>query len=153
MNRASIAQIAAIAIAIAFALGACAVLEPQKPSDVSEGVRDFIVVSELPEVDQISTRREKTIYYVSDDYIVMARRGEAYLVEFRSACHNLGDKPLSPEMFDVRRDPNVIRAGYDTVRGCWIEKIYKLQDEQASEVFGLGRPPTAEVFASEDDES
>ena len=149
MNGASIALIAASA----FAIGACASQEPKPLSNESEAVRDFIVANELPETDHLTTKRKKSMYYLSDDYIVMANRGEAYLIEFRSTCRYLREKTMRPEMIDVRRDANVIRAGYDTVRGCWVEKIYPLEAEQANELFTLGQPPTAEVFESEDEKS
>ena len=39
---------------------------------------------------------------------------------------------------DIRRESNVIRARFDTLRGCHIDSIYEVNEGQAEELKALG---------------
>ncbi len=117
----------------------------QRPQEI-EAVRDYIVAAELEEVAEIRMRGQLSYTYVNDRYVTIdARRGD-YLVEFNRDCWELRRNDFTPEMVDVRDNPNVLRARFDTLRGCRIGKMYEITAEQREELTALGDAPGDEIF-------
>ncbi len=116
-------------------LVACA---SQTEPTVSNAVADFIVVSELEEMDTVKTREQFSYKYLSERYVILQMRRENYLVQFSRRCRELNEPYVTP---DIRFDGNVLRAGFDTIRGCRIDKMFAIDDAQAQELIYLGKAP------------
>lgn len=114
----------------------------------SEAVRDYIAAAEPDEADRIRFRpTRRPAYRPINEYFTVVDSGDAhYLVEFRRRCYALYDNSrIEP---DVRRESNVIRARFDTIRGCLIDTIYAIDAAQALELEQLGDAPGDENDAS-----
>jgi hypothetical protein len=116
-------------------LAACA---SQTEPTVSDAVEDFIVVSELEESDIVKTRGQYSYKYLSERYVILKTRRENYLVRFNRRCRELNEPAVTP---DIRFDSNALRAGFDTIRGCRIEKMFAIDEAQAEELTYLGKAP------------
>ncbi len=122
----------------------------QRPQEI-EAVRDYVVAAELEEVSEIRMRGQLSYTYVNDRYVTIdARRGD-YLVEFNRDCWELRRNDFTPEMVDVRANPNVLRARFDTIRGCRISKMYEITAAQRTELTALGDAPGDETFLPGED--
>lgn len=111
-----------------------------------EATRDFIVANQLEEVDDFRLHERLSYHYLNDNFVsVDTRRGD-YLLEFHTRCRAFTTQDFTRDMVDVRRDPSRIRARFDTLRGCRIDKIYKITDEQRKELRALGDAPGDETF-------
>ena len=53
-------------------------------------------------------------------------------------CRELDEFRVTP---DYRREANLLRARFDTIRGCHIGKIYAVDKGQAQELENLGDAP------------
>lgn len=133
---------------IALALNACAI---GFDAEEIEAVRDFIYVNQLEEVDQLRFFRQLSYTYVNDQYVTVPTRNGAYLIEFARVCRELRQLEFTPDMID-RRDDNTLRAGFDTIRGCRIGKIYEISEFQLDELRDLGDAPGDEIFLPGKDE-
>jgi hypothetical protein len=116
-------------------LVACAA---QTGPTVSDAVADFIVVSELQEMDTVKTRGQFSYKHLSDRYVILKTRRENYLIHFNRRCRELNKPYVTP---DVRFDSSTLRAGIDTIRGCRIDKMFAIDDAQAEELIYLGKAP------------
>ena len=117
----------------------------QRPQEI-EAVRDYVAAAELEEVTDIRLREQLNYTYVNDRFVTIdARRGD-YLVEFNRDCWELRQTQVSGGMVDVRDNHNVLRARFDTIRGCRIGKIYEITEAQREELTALGDAPGDEVF-------
>ena len=104
------------------------------------------MAAELEEVNEIRMREQLNYTYVNDRYVTIdARRGD-YLVEFNRDCWELRQSNVSGNMVDVRDNHHVLRARFDTIRGCRIGKMYEITAEQRKELSALGDAPGDEVF-------
>jgi len=121
--------------AMAAALLACA---PQTTERDERGVADYVAVSELEETDRIRTDARDRWELISDRFLLYKTRRQDYLVEFRRICHEIRDHRVIP---DVRRDHSFIRARWDTLGGCQIDRIYALTEGQSAELADLGEAP------------
>lgn len=130
-------------------LGACAT--GTVPQEI-EAVRDYIVAAELPEVDEIRYSRQLSHGYVNDRFVTVPTRRGDYLVELTRDCPDLRRNDFTPEMIDRRTSTNVIRPRFDTIRGCHIDKMYALTEEQYKELKSLGDAPGDEVFIPDEEE-
>ena len=123
---------------LAAAVGGCA-SDQKIPS--REAVDDFVVVSELPPTDSIRyfghLQLQQT--YLNDYYVIMSTRKEDYLIEFTKRCWALTDN--SQVKTDIRHESNVLRAKFDTIRGCRIKAMYPINKGQAEELKSLGDAP------------
>ena len=118
-----------------------------------EAVRDYIVAAELTEVGEIRQRSQMNYSYVNDYFVTLPSRRGDYLVEFARQCSDLRRTDFRPEMVDVRESTNMIRAKFDTIRGCRIAKIYEITDMQRREIHDLGDAPGDEVFLPDEEDS
>ena len=100
-------------------------------TDAEDRVRDFIVVSDLSERDRIRTMPQWGYDALGDRYLILESGKEKYLVEFRRRCRELRETHVVP---DIRHQHNVLRARFDTIRGCAIEHLYAIDDAQAEEL-------------------
>ena len=117
-------------------LSACASLNTPPDTRVDDGVKDFIKVEELAEIDVIRRSNDLALYSLSDYYVVAKDRRDNYLIAYRSRCRDIRDQDVTP---DVRRDSNTIRAKFDTMRGCRIAAIYSISESQADELISFGK--------------
>ncbi len=117
----------------------------QRPQEI-EAVRDYVVAAELEEVTEIRLREQMRYTYVNDRYVTIPTRRGDYLVEFLHDCWALRRNDFTPEMVDVRDNQNVLRARFDTIRGCRIAKMYEITAAQRTELTALGDAPGDEIF-------
>lgn len=101
----------------------------------NDAVDDYIKVAELKEVDLIRKRGELHHTVVTEKYIILKDQRSAYLATFRQRCRELEELAVRP---DLRHDLNILRARFDTYRGCRIESLYEITDGQATELLSLG---------------
>jgi hypothetical protein len=120
----------------AFLLTGCATT--QAPSPDREAVADFVEVRQLEQVDQIRNSLNDGWSRVNDYYVTYTTRRGSYLLEFDRRCSNLQDTELEP---DLRSATRAIRARFDTLRGCRIERIYALTAADVLELDRIGSLP------------
>lgn len=119
-------------------LAACA---SQPDTSTTDAVDDFIVVSELEELDSARMREQFHHTYLSERYIILRTRKANYLVRFRKRCRELNERDVTP---DVRFERNTLHAGFDTIRGCRIDRMYAIDKGQVEELVHLGKAPGEE---------
>ena len=107
----------------------------------TEAVRDYIAAAELAEADQIRfpSLQQPSHRPINEEFALLESRGDHFLLEFRRRCFALYDSNLIAP--DVRRESNTIRARFDTIRGRYIDKIYRIDEAQALELGQLGDAP------------
>ncbi len=129
----------AAAAALLGALAGCAGA-PENDSVIvrNDSIDDYIKVAELEEIDAIRKRGELHHTVVTENYIILRDRRNTYLAVFRQKCWQLEETRVTP---DVRYDKNVVRARFDSYRGCRIGAIFGLSEGQATEILGLGAEP------------
>lgn len=135
--------------AAALLLAACATSYEEQEV---EAVRDYVAAAELEEVDEIRYFSRMSHRYVNDFFVTVDTRREQFLVEFNRRCLDLKRSDFTPQMADIRRDNDVLRARFDTIRGCRIGRIYKITDLQLIEVHDLGDAPGEEVYLPDDEQ-
>ena len=118
-------------------LAACAAQEETVGRDVEQAVRDYIEVRALPEPGKINSSNYDQWQQLDGKFIIYATRNEFFLIEFLRNCHELQENVV---VADVRRERNVFRARFDTLRGCRIHRIYALTENDVAELSALGRP-------------
>lgn len=131
MNKISIAL-------IIICLSACAAQQESNTNDMEQAIRDFIAVRQLSEVDKMRTVNREHWTELDPNFIIYDTRREIFLIEFTRACHELSDTQV---VADVRRERNTIRARFDTIRGCRIQKIFTLTEGEVAELKTLGESP------------
>ena len=104
----------------------------------TEAVRDFIAAADLQEVKSIRAGRQAGHTYLSDYFVTVKGDRGYYLAEFKRRCSELKRTDFTPAMVDHRRDANQLHAKFDTIRGCYIDKLYELTPDQAQELKNLG---------------
>ena len=113
---------------------------PDQESAVArnDAIDDYIKVSEIEEIDRI--RRRDDLYHevLTNRYIILRDRKDAYLATFSRPCHELEDLGLMGITPDIRRGTNDLHARFDTYRGCRIQSLFKLSEGQAIELSALG---------------
>jgi len=124
-------------IVVGLALGACA-SDPIYVVPAQETIDDYVVASQLQDVDLIRKTNRDSWQYVNDRYIIYRGRPNDYLIEFKHSCENLDDNGRLPPV-DLIHDHRNLRAT-DTIRGCIVEKIYAISSSQRRELRQLGKP-------------
>jgi hypothetical protein len=128
-------NIALLAIAL---LSACAAQDETPTQDTEQAVRDFIDVRELAEADNMRTSNRDKWQKIDQNFIIYETSKETYLLEFVRRCFELDQYPVVP---DERRSGNLVRARYDTVRGCRIAKLFPLTEGEVAELKAIGESP------------
>ena len=116
----------------------------QQGPTVTDAVDDFIRVGELEDLDVVRTTGTDQFHWevLSDRYIILRTRKDIYLAKFVRRCHAIKETRARP---DIRHDPNKLRARFDTIRGCRIDKIYSIDKAQAEELKYLGKGPRTTI--------
>jgi hypothetical protein len=127
--------IALFAIAL---LSACASQERATTQDTEQAVRDFIDVRELAETDDMRTSNRDRWDAIDQNFIIYEANKETYLIEFVRRCHELDEFPVVP---DSRQSGNLVRARFDTLRGCRIAKMFPLTEGEVAELKAIGESP------------
>ena len=125
------------------ALYACAAQEGSQRETTekiqNQAVIDFISVRELTEVDKMRSTERDGWDILTMTYLIYKTRRDRYLVEFARPCYELRDNTeVTP---DLRANANIIRAKFDTLRGCRIARLYALTTEEADELKNIGEAP------------
>jgi len=134
-NKMLIATISTLAVLAA--LAACAAQEATT-QDTEQAVRDFIAVRELAETKEMRTANNDHWEELDQNFVIYQARREAYLLEFARRCYELGEFPV---IADQRSAGNVVRARFDTLRGCTIAKMYPLTEGEVAELSAIGESP------------
>ncbi len=121
-----------------------------QPQEI-EAVRDFVAAAQLEEVSEIRLRKTLRYTYVNDRYVTVPTRQGDYLVELRRDCFELRQNDFTPEMVDGRDNQNVLRARFDTIRGCYIGTIYEITESQREELRDLGDAPGDEIYLPDEE--
>lgn len=121
-------------------LGACATKDTSQKQTVerrqNQSILDFIEVRGLQETDKIRSTERDGWDSVTMSYIIYKARRDRYLVEFSRPCYELRDnREVTP---DLRANANIIRAKFDTLRGCRIARIFPLTPDEADELGNIG---------------
>ena len=127
--------IALFAIAL---LSACASQERATTQDTEQAVRDFIDVRELAETDDMRTSNRDRWDAIDQNFIIYEANKEVYLIEYVRRCHELDEFPVVP---DARQSGNLVRARFDTLRGCRIAKMFPLTEGEVAELKAIGESP------------
>jgi hypothetical protein len=126
---------------VTVALFGCAGQEPAGDDDgrgMERAIRDYIEVGGLTGVDKLRSSNHDHWSELDEKFIIYTGyRRDMYLVEFARKCYALTEVPV---VADIRREPNYIRARFDTVRGCHIREIYALTEGDVAELNALGQP-------------
>jgi hypothetical protein len=121
-------------------LAGCAAQE-DKPStqDITQAVIDFIEVRDLEPLESLKSGTSDSWRTLGDSFVIYDGRRDEYLVQFVRRCHELKDNTrITP---DKRWDTNIVRAKFDTIRGCRIAAIYALDEAEAAELKNIGEAP------------
>ena len=135
-----------IAVLLSLAVAACSTsVERISPGKDIEAVRDFVVASELQEVNNLRLTEQIKILYVNDFFVIIPMRRDKYLIEFRGRCSELRERKWVAGMVDIRVNSKILYSDYDTIRGCAIGRIYELEESQLEELRVLGDAPGNEI--------
>lgn len=124
-----------VALAAAMMLGCASAPEDDSVIVKNDAVEDYIKVAELKEIDTIRKRGELHHTAVTEKYIILRDQRNAYLATFRQRCRELDEREVTP---DLRHDLNILRARFDTYRGCRIQSLYEITKGQVAELLELG---------------
>jgi len=122
-------------VSLTVLLSGCATSSESK---ISDAVSDYISAAELEEQDSIRTMGKFDHHIISQRYVTLETRKESFLVAFSRRCHELTQNEVTP---DFRYEKNLLRARFDTIRGCRIGHIYAIDKGQAEELKNLGEAP------------
>ena len=112
-----------VALAAVMVLGCASAPEDESVIVKDDALEDYIKVAELKEIDTIRKRGELHHTVVTDKYIILKDQRNVYLATFRQRCRALDEREVRP---DLRHDLNILRARFDTYRGCRIERLRPL---------------------------
>ncbi|MDH3364176.1 MAG: DUF6491 family protein [Gammaproteobacteria bacterium] len=117
-----------IAVILFALLPGCAA---QSESKVDEAISDFAALSGLEAIDAIRTQTQFGTSELTDRYLILRTRRDVYLVELQYCPPRFDNDDVTP---DVRYDRNVLRARFDTIRGCRIKQIFAIDEAGAEEL-------------------
>ena len=127
---------AAAVAALVLMTGCASAPEKESVLKKNDAIDDYIVVAELKEIAAIKSREQLNSKIITDKYLIIYDRRSSYVLVFKRRCRELYDIEVTP---DIRRERNVLRAGFDTYRGCVIRSLYEVTGGQADEVIALGK--------------
>lgn len=130
--------LAALVVAAALVTG-CATQTTEEVADKNQAVRDFIDLRELESLAKIRTDGYDGWETITTTYLIYKTRRADYLLEFARPCWEIHDR--SRIVPDDRSDPNIIRARFETLRGCRIDAFYALTEAESAELKHIGDPP------------
>jgi len=119
-------------------LTACAAQEEATTQDTEQAVRDFIAVRQLEEAKEMRTSNNDHWEEIDENFVIYTTRREVFLLEFTRRCYELNQYPV---VADERKSGNVVRARFDTLRGCHIAKLFPLTEGEVAELSAIGESP------------
>ena len=119
-------------------LGACA-SDPVYTRPANQTIHDFVIANELVEVEEIRKTDRDSWQYVNDRFAIYRGRPDDYLLRFKRDCDRLSDNSTLPPA-DMIYDHRNLRIT-DTFRGCIVDKIYEISNDQRIELRHLGKSP------------
>lgn len=123
-------------VATILLLGACAATQPVVDR---EAVEDFVAVRKPQEVDSIRIDATNDSWYeLNPYYVIYETRHGSYLFLFTRRCWELDEQRV---VADRRWDANTLRARFDTLRGCRIERMFEVSETDVTELKDLGAAP------------
>lgn len=126
----------------ASAMGACA-SEPSAPppglTEHDQMILDFAVARELEEVARIRGAERRSFEKISPSYILFKPRRGEFLVEFSRPCWEIWHNTYISA--DDTYEHSTLRANYDRMRGCRLNRIFALTKEDVIDLEQLGLPP------------
>ena len=125
-------------ILVAVLTAGCASQEQARTNDIEQAVRDYIEVTDLQEVKFIRSDSRDRWEKIDQNFIIYRNRSEAFLVEFVRRCWELDEVRVIP---DARNSSGRIEARSETIRGCRIQRIFALTEDQAAELKDIGESP------------
>jgi hypothetical protein len=130
-----------VLLLLVIALGAGCASQGQKEvntKNTEQAIRDFILVRQLGETDRVRSSNDDSYEKLDPHFVLYKTRRGTYLLEFSRKCYELGEYPV---VADIRRDGSAIRAGFDTLRGCRIDKLFELSEGEVAELQNIGESP------------
>ena len=128
-----------VIVIAATAMSACA-SEPTEPPpvilDQDQVVQDFIEVRDLEEVARMRGTERKSWERFTPSYIIYKPRRGEFLVEFDRPCYEIWNNTYITA--DETLLHNTLRARYDRIRGCRINRIFALTEDAMLELRQLG---------------
>lgn len=128
---------AAAAIAAAL-LSACATSGDDPPDNLLsrdareqamiEETRAFLAAANLEPLPALRWVGPLRIESANRRFAVLKARSKRYLVETERDCASLPYANVNNSSIDIRQRRNLLRPGYDTIRGCRIKAIYELPE-------------------------
>lgn len=125
-------------VAAVILLSACAAERDIRTQDKEQAVRDYVAVRRLEEVDKLRSGSADRWEEIEARFVIYETRKDTFLIEFSRACYELSGSTV---VADLRREKNTIRARFDTLRGCRIDKIFALNEADVAELKSLGEVP------------
>lgn len=123
----------------ASAIWACA-SDPTEPVpvilDQDQVVLDFIEVRGLEEVSRMRNTERRSFEKFTPSYIIFKARRDEFLVEFDRPCYEIWDNAFFSA--DDTLLHNTLRAKFDRIRGCRINRIFALTDDDLHDLKQLG---------------
>ena len=117
-------------------ISACAI---QHPYFDRQEVEDFISVRGLEEIEYIVTSTNSftdVSRQLNDYHLRYQSRQNWYLIAFAQRCPDRSGTVST----DVRTNI-ILRARADSIRGCRIGRIYRMNKDDVAELRELGKPP------------
>jgi hypothetical protein len=127
-----------LALFVLALLSACAAQDRAVTQDTKQAVIDFIEVRELAETDKIRISSRDKWDKIDQNFLLYEAKKEVFLIEFARRCHELDEYPVIP---DERKTGSSMHAGFDTLRGCRIAKIFPLSEGEIAELKAIGESP------------
>lgn len=89
--------------------------------------RAYLEAVNLPTVHAIQMSGSMRLQSSNRRFAVIKVNSSTYILETERECPGLETRGVELGMVDFRMQRRILRAGYDTIRGCRIKSIYKLQ--------------------------
>lgn len=133
MAKHSVAVLAAVVMGVI--TGCASGEEKENVIRKNDAIDDYVIVTELKEIDAIRSHGNLYSKVITEKYIIVSDRRNSYLLTYKQVCRELRETEVKP---DIRRERNVLRARFDTYRGCPIRSLHEITKGQADELLALG---------------
>ena len=88
--------------------------------------RAYIEAAKLEPMDVVRVIGSVRLQSSNRRFAVVEIGNSSYILETERDCRNLESRNVELGMVDFRVQRSMLRAGYDTIRGCRIKAIYEL---------------------------
>jgi hypothetical protein len=121
----------------AVVVAGCATIEAPQEKKV---VNDFVVLSEMQEIDRIRGYQDLRFSIINEYFVVATDGDRHFLLEFDAGCRALSAGTFNALMMDHRQNFKILHRR-DTIRGCPIAGMYKATAAQLHELKALVHGP------------